>query len=103
MTQTSNSTFELKLTAVRYYSTGDERAFFEWLDRIPCVTSVEGRASTLYLSSYRLTADEDVITELLSLYHRYDIDMSELIAFDRDDVAEWLRNSNAFWYKKIFK
>ena len=33
-------------TGVRYYHANDERAFFEWLSRIPCVKGYVAMAKT---------------------------------------------------------
>ena len=60
-----------------FWSVGDERAHFEWLDRIAAVKSVRGQGSRLYLAIDTECSFEDFL-ELEGIYRRYDGDLSQL-------------------------
>ena len=62
-----------------YWSEGDERAHFEWMQRIPCVRDVRGEGTRVFL-----TIDEEAVTaddarELDALYRRYGGDKAQLV------------------------
>ena len=67
--------------AMWYWSPGDERAFFSWLESIGGVTRVEGRGRTLqiHLRSRRLSRTAQ--RELVAIYKRYGGDLRELAPF----------------------
>jgi len=85
-----------------YYSAGDERAFFGWLESIPGVLKVEGRGSELHihLRSKRLSAT--ALRELLALYMRFRGNMQELAQFEASSNASWFRNPKGYWYEAVF-
>ena len=93
---------EIEAVGVRFFSHGDERAFFEWLDKIPFVVRYEGRGRILFISVNSLAIDEDGLREILALFRRYGVGMRQLVVFDRDDFADWFRDKQAYWYKDIF-
>ena len=98
----SSTTVELEATGVRFFSKGDESAFFRWLDKLAFVQRYEGRGRTLYISINSMSVDEDGLRELLALFRRYGVPLRQLIVFDRDEFAEWFRDSLAYWHKDIF-
>ncbi|MCJ8158009.1 hypothetical protein [Sphingomonas sp. LaA6.9] len=61
-----------------YWSDGDERAHFAWLDQINGVSRVYGELRKLYLDLNlgRLTAED--IRELRAVYRRYGGDLEQL-------------------------
>jgi len=93
---------EIEAVGVRFFSHGDESAFFEWLDKLPFVERYEGRGRTLYISINSLNVDEHGLREMLALFHRYGVGMRQLVMFDRDEFADWFRNEQAYWYKDVF-
>jgi len=95
---------ELVLTAKRvwYYSKHDEAAFFEWLDKIPCVVSYEGELDVLSICIDVAKVHEYELRELLALFHRYAVDMKQLRAFDRKEFAKWFRNPRSYWHAAVF-
>jgi len=93
---------KIEAVSVRFFSQGDERAFFEWLDKLPFVERYEGRGRTLYISINSLAVDEDGLREMLALFRRYELGMRQLVIFDRDDFADWFWDKQAYWYKDIF-
>lgn len=99
---TKDTFMELEVTGVQFFSQGDEAAFFCWLKSLPFVEHIEGRGRTLYVKINSPAVDEDGLRELLALFHRYGVDLAQLIAFDREAFSEWFRSSDAFWNKDIF-
>lgn len=93
---------ELQATGVRFFSQGDEAAFFGWLKTLPFIESTEGHGRTVYIKINSSTVDEDGLRELLALFRRYGVDLAQLVAFDREEFAEWFRRADAYWHKDIF-
>ena len=87
---------------MRYFSSGDETAFFTWLQSIPGVVSVEGRGRELliHLHSKRLSAQS--LREFIALYERYRGNMRELAQFANSSNSSWFCAPGAFWHKKVF-
>ncbi len=94
---------ELEATGVRFFSEYDESAFFEWLNKLACVQKYEGRGKTLYISINSDAVDEDALREFLALFHRYGVAMGQLVAFDRQEFAEWFHEKRAYWYSEVFE
>lgn len=99
---TQHVPFELQATGVRFFSQGDETAFFGWLKTLPFVEHIEGRGRTLHIKINSAAVDEDGLRELLSLFRRYGVDLAQLVAFDREEFADWFRRADAYWHKDIF-
>jgi predicted RNA-binding protein associated with RNAse of E/G family len=102
MSEKNPSKIELQATGVRFYSAGDEEAFFSWLKKLPFVERTEGRGLTLYMEINSRAVDEDGLRELIALFRRYGVDLAQLVAFDRDEFSDWFRDPRAYWYKAIF-
>ncbi|BDT91495.1 hypothetical protein IFM12275_14710 [Nocardia sputorum] len=97
----SDTEIALEATGLRYGSPFDEAAFFEWLDKIPAVRSYEGELRTLYIK-VDATADDESVYELVSLFHRYHVDMSQLRVFDTERIGEWFRKPESYWHEFVF-
>lgn len=93
---------ELQATGVRFFSQGDEAAFFGWFKTLPFIESTEGHGRTVYIKINSSAVDEDGLRELLALFRRYGVDLAQLVAFDREEFAEWFRRTDAYWHKDIF-
>ena len=100
---TDNKQTVLLAKRVWYFSENDEAAFFEWLDKLPCVEKYEGRSDELKIYVNAAAADAGSVYELLALFRRYEIDMRQLRVFDREEFASWFRNRRAYWFKDIFE
>lgn len=92
----------LEAARVRFFSTYDEAAFFEWLKKLPCIISCEGIGRVIHLQVNAGSVDEDALRELLSLFRRYGIAMQQLSAFDQDQFADWFHDKRAYWYAEIW-
>jgi hypothetical protein len=97
------TTVELKAQAIQFSSQLDEGAFFSWLKKLSCVSEVEGRGDTLYIRVLESKIDEHALRELLALFDRYQIDMSQLAVFDKPEFARWFHNRDAYWYEPVFQ
>lgn len=87
---------------MRYYSAGDEAAFFEWLQSIPGVKSVRGIGRELHVTLRSSRISRESLREFVALYTRYKGNMSELAMFANPTNADWFSVPSAPWYKKIF-
>ena len=98
-------TGELVLSAKRvwYYSECDEAAFFEWLDKLPCVKRYEGELDVLNIYVDEAKVDESALRELLALFRRYAVEMKQLRVFDREEFAAWFRDPRAYWHTPVFQ
>jgi hypothetical protein len=63
---------------VTYWSPGDERAHFDWLERISVIRSVRGQGRRVYLDIDIARATADEVQELEAVYRRYDGDVAQL-------------------------
>lgn len=88
---------------VWYYSDNDEAAFFEWLDKIACIEKYEGALDALNLYVNEARVDAGSLYELIALFRRYAVDMSQLRVFDRDEFATWFRSPKSHWFKEVFE
>lgn len=94
---------ELDTAEIVFFSQFDESAFFEWLNKISCVEKFEGQGTSLYVSVNPDALDGDALRELIALFHRYRLNMSVLLAFDREEFSEWLHNKDAYWHENLFE
>ncbi len=85
-----------------YFSPGDERAFFEWAERIPCVSRLEGVGKELRLHVRRRRISRACLRELLGLFYRYGVSMRQLAQFEAPANRSWFRNESAPWYQRVF-
>jgi len=95
---------KLTCKAVTFYSEGDELAFFKWIDSINCIKKFEGIGDTMYLTVKSKKPSDVCLRELIALFYRYKIDMSQLAVFLNDKNKEWFFDyKQTFWHKKVFK
>ena len=97
----SDTDIALEANGVVYRSSHDEAAFFEWLNKIPAVRSFEGALRTLCIT-VDASADDESVYELLALFCRYHVDLSQLRVFDTDRIGEWFRKPDSYWYEAVF-
>lgn len=95
-------TLEHMDTEVVFYHKADERAFFEWLERIPCVASVKGEGIRGLVVRLRRKPGQDDLRQLLALAHRYHLDMRKFAKFETDANRAWFRDPSAYWFNGVF-
>lgn len=98
----SSKKIKIEAKRVTYFSAYDEAAFFEWLDKIASICSVEGRGFSISITADYDNTTEEELRELLSLFQRYGISMGQLIAFDKLEFSEWFHDERAYWFSHIF-
>jgi hypothetical protein len=89
-------------TGVRFYHLNDERAYFEWLSRIPCVERYYGDGRHGLVVELKRAPWKDELRELLALCHRYGVDMRQLAKFETSKNRAWFRAPHAYWHNAVF-
>jgi hypothetical protein len=93
---------ELIIKEGKYFSESDERAFFEWLQSIPGVTSVAGTPEGLVVSLRSGRLSKLALYEFLALYARYGLPMQSLARFKSPQNASWFCARDKYWYAAVF-
>ncbi|MBW8752573.1 MAG: hypothetical protein JF595_00230 [Sphingomonadales bacterium] len=88
-------------TDVLYYHDADERAFFEWLDRMAFVRDYRGVVRDLFIDFNRFPTDDD-LWEIIGFCRRYGIDMAQLAKFETNENRDWMRDPKMVWNAEIF-
>jgi hypothetical protein len=92
----------LKIESLVFYSNLDEGQFFSWLQALNCVKSVNGVGRTVGVVIDRSLVDEESLRELLAVFFRYGVPMSQLGVFESSENRQWFRNREAYWYRHVF-
>lgn len=87
----TDQALQIVATSVLYYHEADERAFFEWLDRMPFVREYHGVVRDLFIELSRFPTDED-LWELIGFCRRYRIDRGQLAKFLPEEKLGWLED-----------
>ena len=93
---------QIVATGIRYYHEADERAFFEWLDRMAFVREYYGVVKDLIIKLSRFPTDDD-LWELIGFCQRYGIDMAQLAKFETVENSIWLRDPKMHWHAEVFR
>jgi IS30 family transposase len=89
-------------TGVVFFHASDERAFFEWLERIPCVATVANEGSEGLVVRLKHRPGQDDLRQLLALCHRWGLDMTQLAKFATDQNRSWFCDPNMYWHRGVF-
>lgn len=92
----------IQVEEVMFCSQLDEAAFFEWLQKIRCVQSFEEKEHKLKLSIDRDAVDRLALLDLLAVFFRYNLDLKQLLIFEKPEFSEWLRRKEAYWQQLMF-
>jgi hypothetical protein len=92
----------LACKGVRYFSQGDETAFFDWIRRISCVTRFDGAGDTLYLHVRGSRIADRDLRELLALLYRYRMPMKQLAQFESPRNRTWFARPGVYWYARVW-
>ncbi|TDZ90218.1 hypothetical protein [Mycobacteroides salmoniphilum] len=98
----SDTKVELIARGVTFYSHGDEKAFFQWLNRIPGFESYQGQDSTLRIAVNPDIGEEWDPAEFVALYRRYNIDIRELRVLFTSRLDPWYSDPKRYWHNDIF-
>ncbi len=89
----TDQSLRIVATSVLYYHQSDERAFCEWLDRMPFVREYYGEVRDLFIELSRVPDDKD-FWELIGFCRRYGIDTSQLARFLPNEKLSWLQDED---------
>ena len=95
-------TLEQMDTEVIFYHLADERAYFEWLERISCVESMKGEGAKGLVVTLKRAPSEDDLRQFLALAYRYGLDMSKFAQFETEANREWFRDPMMYWFEGVF-
>ena len=95
-------TLEQMDTGVLFYHHADERAYFEWLERIPCVASVRGDGARGLVVKLKRRPGQDDLRQFLALARRYGLDMRKFAKFETEDNRHWFRDPRKYWHEAVF-
>lgn len=98
-----DSEIVLRADRVEYFSQFDEAAFFEWLDKIKCISRYDGEGSVLYIYITKSLVDDYCLRDLLAIFNRYNIDMKQLIVFMTKKNKVWFSKPTMYWFDRVFK
>lgn len=90
----------LEIYSLTFYSPRDEENLFAWLGSVPAIEKIKGSGDSIYLNVATSLGDDD-LSELISIFTRYRIDMAQFSVFD-DGRFPWLRTKGMFWCESIF-
>ena len=88
----AHTDLQIVATGVLYYHDSDERAFFEWLDRMPFVQEYYGVVRDLFIVFSRVPTYDD-LWEIIGFCRRYGIELKQLEKFVTDENRDWLRDA----------
>jgi len=86
---------------IKFYSQRDERSFFERLKELESVIEFSGVGPDIIIRMRDNIIEED-LREIIAIFFRYKVDMSQLRPFLNDENEEWFGNKKMFWYKNVF-
>lgn len=89
-------------TGVWFCHQNDERAFFEWLARIPCVEKCQGEGQQGLVVYLKRKPGNDDLRQLLGLCHRWGVNMRQLAKFETARNRSWFCDPEKFWYQAVF-
>ena len=88
----------LDCSGITFGSQLDEKHLFEWASEISCV--VRWEQDTLIVRSLRIS--ESGLRDLLALFSRYNIPMTQLAQFQSNTNKGWFTQPNTYWHKRVF-
>jgi hypothetical protein len=91
----------LRCKRVRFYSQGDERAFFDFAGNIKSISKIKGVGEEIQLKVASRVSDTS-LRDLVGLFQRYHIRMNQLRQFATSRNHHWFHDRRAFWFAKVF-
>jgi hypothetical protein len=89
-------------SGVHFYHPDDERAYFEWLERIPCVATVFGETGRGLVVRLKRRPSNSDLRSLIAAGLRYGFDLRQLAKFETATNRGWFRDPKKNWHKKVF-
>lgn len=88
---------------ITYYSQYDEDVFFNWLKKIKCVVNFDGEGEILRFEVNKTKLNDRWLREILALFFRYEIEMTQLKVFIHKNNSSWFCDPEKYWYTSVFK
>ncbi|BBM02427.1 hypothetical protein [Microbulbifer sp. GL-2] len=89
--------------SLSFLSEGDEIAFFNWLNSLECISQIKGVNNEIQLHLTDSEISYDNLRDLIAIFTRYDVNMSQLSQLQTDENRDWFYdNKLAFWHKDVF-
>lgn len=93
---------KISIHEAEYLSENDERRFYDGLKALSGFVKAYGSLEVLHIELADCLSDED-LRELLALFARYGIEMSQLKSFLTEQNCRWFCNiPTAYWHEKVF-
>ncbi len=87
---------------VEYLSSLDEEQFFEWLNKIKCIDDIVGVGDSIKIT-LNLTVSDENLREMIALFYRYKIDMSQLQKLLTEGNRHWFfEKKESYWHQSVF-
>jgi hypothetical protein len=91
----------LSCARITFYSQADELGFFSALKSIKAIRNIKGIKDTLFLS-VSIRPSEESLRNLIGIFYRYKIDMTQLSQFKNSTNQDWFYDPKSFWFNKVF-
>lgn len=102
MTQ-QNNIHKLVYRSPKFYSFLDRAMFYEWCRWISCIDQVIEEAGDVSIILKSKELPESELYELIYLFKRYEIDMTQLRPYlTKKNSAFFRKHKNAYWYEPLF-
>jgi len=86
-----------------FYSAGDELSYYRWATKIPCITKIEYESSEIIYHFRSRRISDSCLRELLALFRRYNLKMTQLAQFKSDGNKAWFASPESYWFARVFK
>lgn len=93
----------LRAVSTIFYSQYDEDMFFKWLNKIRCVETFGGEIETLNIAINKSKLTDIWLRELLALFYRYEVEMTQLRIFETEKNKHWFSEPEKYWHKLVYK
>lgn len=91
----------LVAASVSYRTSNDERAFLDWLYRIEGVDRVQSAGGDVRVH-VRRDIDEPALRDLVALFFRYGVDLTQIPKVFSVDAHAWLLDRSGYWFGAMF-
>lgn len=93
---------KISIHEAEYLSENDECRFYDGLKALSGFIQAYGSLETLHIELVNYLSDED-LRELLALFSRYGIELSQLKSFLTEQNRHWFYDIHtAYWHEKVF-
>lgn len=98
----SEGKMKITLNLTTFYSTGDERRFFQGLTGNSAVSKISGFGRQLEVTLVLNRLSRDALRDLIALLWRYGISLEALSFLVKKDKFMWINDERYYWYKSMF-